>query len=548
MSSRIKDSQHDGAHGIKHSHADNYAYDFVKGLPKGHPGKEPSGSLPHDQQVMVSENSGTLSGESLTDRRSHFKAQELTGGSRDAEYHAGKQTHRRPHQVERHRPSSSTMIYRPRASSERHRERSKSPRRRRSFDWYRYREAHERRRSSLSPASRGYSSERRYSSLLFAVSRSRSRSGVLHRRTQWTPAPRPYHPVRLTQSDRRSPQLHHVRSVETVRRVGEGRLSGAMSAEQEHSRIIETDRAVEDVKNSGVERVIPKVPLAGQLLKDPRRENYCPGSRRDSHLQEYELIDRTMFTDEEHYKEAQDIYCSCDESLKLHYYSPSSYARPSVCRTCTMRSSNIYHPENHDIASSCHRTLQRCDYLGQEGQDMRVEGSRPVESQAYYCPKCPRAKNYPAPYCPVVPRPEECLARCCPRALDPALYVGEHPLTGGPLSRGFHNRLNKLHSEEVTMRSAPLMRQRPPNSERTLFHYKRDMARCIVEEMIHSIRAQNNEVEALRDDMRDLRVKIVNIHVEEKKAQEESLAFIAAVKQLMAEPTEHSLLNHTVHT
>ncbi|KAL3218781.1 hypothetical protein MRX96_031320 [Rhipicephalus microplus] len=496
MSSRIKDSQHDGAHGIKRSHADNYAYDLLKGPPKGHPAKESSGSLPHDQQVLVSENSGTLSGESLTDRRSLVRAQELTGGSRDAEYHAGKQMPRRSHQVERHRPSSSTMIYRPRASSERHRERSKSPRRRQV--------------------------------VRVPASCTEERNGRQRLRA--------YHPVRLTQSDRRSPQQHHVRSVETVRRGGEGRLGGAMSAEQEHSRIIETGRAVEDVKNSGFERVIPKVPLAGQHLKDPRRENYSPGSRRDSHLQEYELIDRRMFTDAENYKEAQDLYCSCDESLKLHYYSPSSYARPSVCRTCTVRSNDIYHLENHDIASSHRRTLQRCDYLGREGQDMCVEGSRPVESLAYYCPKCPRAKKYPALYCPVVPRPEECLARCCPRALDPALYVGEHPIAGGPLSRGFHNRLNKLHSEEVTVRSAPLMRQRPLNSERTLFHYKRDMARCIVEEMIHSIRAQNNEVEALRDDMRDLRVKIVNLHVEEKKAQEESLAFITAVKQLMTEP------------
>ncbi|KAL1467431.1 hypothetical protein MTO96_042187 [Rhipicephalus appendiculatus] len=302
--------------------------------------------------MLVSEKSGTHPGESSaidSDCRSLFRAEELTRERRDAEYHAEEHTHRRSYRVERYRSSSYTMRYRSRVSSERHRDRSDSPRRRRRFeeDWYM--EEHERRRRSLRPASFGYFWRRQYSSLSFAVSRSHSRSGVLYRRTQRQPARRAYGPVRSMESHQRSTQQHRVRSLETVPREGDWRHGSAMSTEREPSRIIETDPPIEDGVNSEPERVIPKVQLAEYHLEDPRREDYAPGFHRDLHIQEHEVIDLTVSTHERHY-EAQELNGSGGGSLGLHGQIPSSSARPPASRTCTLRSSDIYRPENRYIS------------------------------------------------------------------------------------------------------------------------------------------------------------------------------------------------------
>uniref|UniRef100_A0A224Y615 Uncharacterized protein n=1 Tax=Rhipicephalus zambeziensis TaxID=60191 RepID=A0A224Y615_9ACAR len=537
-SSHIQDSRHDEAHGIRISPEDSYAGELHCGASNNHPGREQSGAVLRDQQVLVSEKSGTHPGESNaieSDRRSLFRAEELTRERRDAEYHAEEHTHRMSYRVERHRSSSYTVSYRSRVSSERHRDRSESSRRRRRSDEHWYREEHERRRRSLRPASLGYFLRRRYSSLSFAVSRSHSRSGVLYRRTTRQPARRAYGPVRSTESDRRSTQQHRVRSLETVPREGDGWHGSAMSTEQEPSRVIETDPPIEDGVNSEPERVIPKVQLAEYHLEDPRREDYAPGFRRNLHLQQYELIDLTVPTHEQHY--GAQLYGSGGGSLERHGQIPSSSARPPISRTCTLRSSDIYHRKNRYIAFLRRHNLHRCNYLGQEGPDVCARCSRPVESLVNYGSGGSRPEEYLVSYCPVGPRPEECLVNYCPKPLDTARSMREASEAGVPYLRGPHVGGNEQSPcfQTLRRRGNSMMRQLPPDGERTWFDFPRELADRIVEAMVHTIRVQSNEVDALRADMRDLRIRMASFVADEKKAQEKSLSFIAAIKQRMAE-------------
>ncbi|KAL1421978.1 hypothetical protein MTO96_003968 [Rhipicephalus appendiculatus] len=338
--SHIQDSQHDDTHNIRSSPDDSYAGEINPGASEDRAGKEPRGSELRDQQVLVPESSATHRGETDEvegDSRSSFRVEETPRERRAAEYYGEEHTHRRSYRVGHHRSSSSTMRYRSRVSSERHRDRSESPRRRRRFDEYWYREEHEHRRRSLRPASLGYFLRRRYSSLSFAVSRSRSRSGVLYRRTQWQPARRAYDPVRSTQLDSRVTRLRRVPSEESVPRESGARYASAMSDDEESSRIIDIDPPVVAGANSETEPVIPKVPLAGYHLEDPRREDYAPGFRRDLHPQEHELVDLTVSTREQHYEARQ--LTNSRERLS----SPSTFVVPTGTearkrrRDCTSR-------------------------------------------------------------------------------------------------------------------------------------------------------------------------------------------------------------------
>lgn len=534
-SSHIQDSRRD-VHDTRSSPEDSYAGEPNPAESEKRTGNEPSGSEFRDQHVLVAEKSDAHRGETDAkdgDRRSPFRAEETVRGRRAVDYHGEDHSHRRSYRVERHRSSSCTRRCRSR------RERSESPRRRRRFDEHRYREEYERRRRSLKPPSLGYFLRRRYSSLSFAVSRSHSRSGVLYRRTQWQSARRAYDTVRSTQLDRRGTRLRSVRSVETVPRESDGLYGNATSGGQESSRIIDADPPVMVGANSETERVIPKVALAGYHLEDPRSEDYAPGFRRDSHPQEHELVDLTVSTHEQRY-EARQLYGSGDASLGPTGLIFRGFAQPPPIRTCTGRRSDIYNAENRDIDFAHRYNFQRCHYLSQEYPDICVRCSRPVESVVNYCPGGPRPEECLVNYCPVGPRPEECLLNYCPRLLENPRSVRDVSQAGGPPLRGFHDDRGKKLSvcfQAGTMRGASMVRQLPPDGERTWFDCPRELADGIVEGMVRTVRAQINEVDALRADMRDLRCRIANFVAEEKKAQEQSLAFIAAVKQRMAEET-----------
>lgn len=531
-SPHIQDYRHDDAREFRFRPISSSDDELDHGSPENRTGREPSGYAFRDQHMLEVDMPGrrrSETDEEVVNCCFPFRSEDSTRERRAVEYY-GERAYRRSYRVERDRSSSCNRRCRSRSSSERRREQSESPRRRRPLVEYRYGEEQERRRRSFRPASMGYFLRRRYLSLSFTVFRSHSRSRVWYRRTQWQPPRRAYYPVRSTQLDRHCTRR---RSISADRSAP---CESAMSGEQESSRIIDADPPVVDRVNFEAERVIPKQPLAGYHLEDPRKEDYAPGFRHDSHPQEHELVDHTVSTQEQSY-EVRQVYGSSDASFGPNDQIPNDSTWSPIIRAYTAQSSDMNHAQTRDNGLVHHHNLQRVHYLNHEDPDISVTCTSPVESLVNCHPGGPSADGYLVNYCPAGPRPEECLITYCPRPLIISQSVGATSQTSVSSLRGLHDGGTKLGTcfQSLTSKDASMMRPLAPDGERTWFDYPRELADRIAEGMFHTIRTQNDKVDTFRADMRDFRIRMANFVEKEKVAQEQSLAFIAAVKRRMAE-------------
>nr|XP_050047824.1 uncharacterized protein LOC126544525 [Dermacentor andersoni]XP_054917061.1 uncharacterized protein LOC126544525 [Dermacentor andersoni]XP_054917062.1 uncharacterized protein LOC126544525 [Dermacentor andersoni] len=453
-----------------------------------------------------------------------FRAEETTRERRAAEYRGAEHAHRSSYGPERQRTTAYSRKYKARVSSERRQKRSESPRRRRPVDEHWSREDYERRRRNLRAASLRHLVRRRYSSLSFGVTSGQSRSSALYRRAQWQPSRRMPESKRSTLDDRRDVRPRHLPSVETVRRESDGMRGSAPSSEPHApgtATLADPPAIVAVSSTSQSERIIPELPLVGYHLEDPRKEDYAPGFRREPRPQEYKPVNPASVS-EEHYK-MQQPHGSAAASVGHRGQVSRDIEHPPMVRAHRGRQSYMLPTESHERHFVHRPDLRPWHYQYQEHPN--------------FCPRCPTYLGSFVSFCMGGPRPEESLLNYCPRSLENTgssegvLQTGGLHL-GNPYGRGSQPVLG---FQPLTWRDASRMRQ-PPREQETWLDYPHELADIIFEGMIDTLRAQSDEVDALRADMRDVRSRMANFVASEKKAQDQSRAFIAAVKAQMDKP------------
>lgn len=529
--SNIQDSRHIGAHSVRSSHEDvrvAFTASEIDNRASGNfTGPEMSSSELRDVASRAVEESVTYRSEPRAMESEHrsFRAEELTTRERRAaEYHGAEHTHRRSYGPERQRTSSCSRKYKARVSSERHRKRSASPRRRRHVDEHRYREDYERRRRSLKAASLRHLVRRRYSSLSFGGTSSQSRSSALYRRAQRQPSRRMSEYTRSTLEERRA-RPRRLPSGEPVRRESDGRYRSGMSSDPhapEMATLTDPPVIVAVNSTSQPERIIPELPLVGYRLEDPRKEDYAPGFRRDPRPQECKSANITSSISEQHYK-MQQPHGIAAASVGHPGQVSRDIEHPPMVRAHRGRRSDMWRVEFHE-AHFVHRP------------DLRPWHYQ-YEEHLNFCPRFPTPVGSLVNFFTEGPRPEESLVNYCPRSVEnmgcsEGVWQTYYPHLGSRYGRGANPVLS---FQPQTWRDASRMRQ-PPQEEETWLDYPRELADIIFEGMFDTLRAQSDEVEALRADMRNVRSRMADFIESQKKAQDQSLAFIAAVKAQMDKP------------
>lgn len=284
--------------------------------------------------------------------------------------------------------------------------------------------------------------------------------------------------------------------------------------------------------NSQAERIIPQVPLTGYHLHDPRGEHYAPGFRGYSICEGHKLRDHTTSAPEEN-----NVKQLCDSNGDPGDPSSQIYsdnALPLVVSADNSRS-DMYGAEHRDKGVAQHTILHTRHHRSEEFANFCARCPRPIEPPANYWERSPTPEEYVVSYASMSPMSEGCLVTNCPRPLPNDRFPGHVSQAGGAHLEGVYERGTgpAICFQTLTTGGASTMNQAQHEEERSWWDYQRDLTESIVEAMIHTVISKSDEVDALRYEMRDLRLRIASFVAAEKKAQERSLAFIAAVKQRM---------------
>lgn len=529
-SSHMADSEHDDTFETRHSHEDCYVSESHFRVSEHCAGKKMTVSKLRERCVRAADKSATYCGEpdaAETEPRFSWRIDGVRHDQQSAKYCGVERRHRVSHREERDQTSCSIRERHSRGLSERRRKGSESPRRHHHFDGYRYREELERRRRCWKSASIGSFLRRRYTSLSFSVSRVQSRPCTLYRRKLCHPARRARGLTRSAQKDSHDTRLRNVTSNEPATRESDGRFGSSPSSESEAL----TEPPVLLAANSQAERIIPQVPLTGYHLQDPRDEHYAPGFRGYSICEGHKLRDHTTSAFEEH--NAKQLYDTSGAPARASSQIHSDSALALVICADNSRS-DMCGAENRDKGFAHYPILHTRHHRSEEF--------------ASFCARCPRPIEYPVNYWERSPTPEEhvvsyppmsegCLVTNCPRPLENGRFPGRVSQAGGPPLEGLYERGTwpEVCFQALTTGGASTMNQAQQQQERSWWDYQRDLTESIVEAMIHTVRLKSAEVDALRYEMRDLRLRITSFVAAEKKAQERSLAFIAAVKERMGD-------------
>lgn len=348
---------------------------------------------------------------------------------------------------------------------------------------------------------------------------------VLHRRTEYHASRGAPDPPRSTQENRHGMQLHDVPSVELLPPEYGGRCGSDAHREPQGSRTLAESPMVAAVNtlNTQTERVIPELPMVGYHLNDPRKADYSTQVRSDMFLEEEgRWVDLRASTPDEHYMGHQ-LNRSDDSTVKHLGQNCNGFLQLPVIRAHSSFREDTYCSITHDTCLQYQRTLPPWHY--QNGELIN------------FCPKSPRSVD---PLVNIYPEgliSEECLVDRCRVSVGNSRYLGDvsQPCRQ-PLS-GLYDRCNKtVPCFQTTTRKVSSRTDQPPQEEEhRRLNCSRVLADSIIEGMVHTIRAQNEEVNALRADMKEMRSRMAKFFARRKKAQQKSLAFIAAVKARMDE-------------
>ncbi|KAH6945799.1 hypothetical protein HPB50_009985 [Hyalomma asiaticum] len=520
----MADSQHDDTFGARRSGEDGYLAESHFRVSEQRAGEKMTASELRERPVRVANQSATHRGEPDATETEHRFHSSNNGVRHDQQSAAVERRRRASHREERERASCSRRERQSRILRERRRNGSESPRRHRHFDGYRYREELGRRSRCWKSPSMGYFSRRRYPSPSSTVSRSQSRQRDLYRRKLCHPERRAHCPTRSTEEDRHDIRLRNVTSNEPAPHESGGHFDTAPSSELEAS----TERPVLLAANWQTERIIPKVQLAGYHLQDPRRKDY--GSRfRDKSIREgYNMENRTTSTlEKRNIKQLYDNNSSlAGPSSQIH----SVKALPLVICADNSRS-DMYGAARRDNGVAQHTILQTPHHRSQEYANFCP---RPIESPANRSERRPMPEYFVG-YPPMVPMSEMSLVTNCPRPLANDLFPGQVSQAGGQPLKGLDERGTEtaIPFQNSTTGGASTMNQAPQDGELSWYDKQRYLRNRVIESMIQTLRSRNDEVDSLRCDMRDLRQRIATFAAKQKKEREESLAFIAAVKECM---------------
>lgn len=348
---------------------------------------------------------------------------------------------------------------------------------------------------------------------------------VLHGRTEWHTSRGAPDPSRSTQEDRHDAQLHNVPSVELLPPEYGERCGCDVCRDPRASRTLAESPVAAAVNSlaSQTERVIPPLPMLGYHPEDPRRNDYATEFRSDMFLrEELRWVDLRASTSKERYMGRQ-LNSSDDSSVKHLGHTCNGFPQLPVIRARSSFRGDTYHSMTYDTCFQYLCTLPPWHYHIREVINL-----------------CPRSPSSGEPVGNISPEgllSEEWLVNCCTRSMGNSRPLGEVSQPGGQPLSGLYDRGNKMVPcfQTTTRKVSPSTDQPPQEEEHRRLNYSRELADSIVEGMVHTIRAQNEEVNALRADMKDMRSRMARFFASRKKAQQKSLAFIAAVKARMDE-------------
>ncbi|KAL3218773.1 hypothetical protein MRX96_031312 [Rhipicephalus microplus] len=358
--------------------------------------------------------------------------------------------------------------------------------------------------------------EKRYSEFLPTIASTDILPSELHEGTDWPASRGSSKPPQSTQEDHREVQLHNVSSVECIPHESCGHCD--VHFKPQGSRRLTESPAMTATGSLTwqVERVIPEMPLVGYHLEDSRRDVHSTEFRSNVSLQgEFEWVDMWASTPEEPY-ELQQIHCSNEPSLKRLTQACSRFPRPPGVVYQRHDLADTYHDIDHDVYFENHRYCHVCPY--RRGEFLN-------------CPRCLTLLTPPVNLHHDSPVPEEYHASSS-RSVEHSMFLEEVAQSGGQPLRGVYIRGTKpvQRFQKITWNSASKTHKPQQGEEHCSFDFPLELEERISKSMLDTIRAQKDQVDELRADIRDMRSRLAKFVATGKKAQEKSLAFIAAVK------------------
>lgn len=522
-SSRTQSYEHVDVSGASASQEARHDSDAERRSPEYYTDTEMRASELRDEQVCEFDRAGTYRSEvdaRETERRFSFRTEERSRHRREAEDHGEARMHRRFRREEYPYSSYRSRSYSSRVLSDRRRYRSESPRRRRHSEERRSREYHERRMRGLQQTSPSYLLRRRYSSLSFSISRGQSRPRALYRRTQWQPSRRAHYRTRSIQGEHRNTHIRGVPPTERTAHESNRRYGSDVYTDQESPRTLNGPSPMVPV-NSQTERIIPEIPLVGYHLEDPRRDDYRAGFHRGTLRQDDKLVELRASTHDEHYN-GQALNGSSNTTRRNPLQIHSSFPQPPVTGAQGGLHEAAYQADNHACFQQRHE----------------VHPGQIPNGEFNFCSRCPRPVQPLGNFCPGPPNVEERLGNYYSMTLEIPLPSSEASQGGNPSFGLYGGGSHSVpHFQAMTWRDSSRMREPPEDGEQAWLQCHRILYNRINGGMLRTLRALNNEVDALRADMRETRSRIAKFVDSERKEQEKSLAFIADVKAWMAENT-----------